>query len=446
MSVGAGRVEVPPVRRWEMPGGLTVLHVEDHRLPAVAASLQLPGGGALDPTGRAGLASLAAALLGKGTRRWETGALAERIDDLGLSWSTRAGWDRFSLTLAGLAEDLDAILELLGEMALYPTFPAGEIDVMKRRRLSALARSVDDPSTLADWAFAIHLYGDHPYGHPLSGTPRSIEATGPDEIRGLHAAAFLPGAATLAVAGDVAPERLDAGIQAAFAAWDGPSPVLPPSPPAPEADRRRVVLVNREDLSQAQIRWGHAGIRRADPDHDACEIMNWILGGGGFSSRMIQRIRAEKGLTYGVHSMFDARRLAGSFRVSTFTPNESVTEVVTEIDSLVEEYRRQGPTEEEVHAARARFVGGYALQFETAPQVAGHFLDLELYGLPADSLRTYQGRVEALGRDELAVLAERTLDPSRALLVVVGRADLYAGSLGDLGEVTRLDYRDLLDR
>ncbi|MFQ5719747.1 MAG: M16 family metallopeptidase [Acidobacteriota bacterium] len=440
------RVTVPPVRRQRLANGMMLLHIEDHRLPTIAVHLQVAGGGCMDPGGREGLASLTGALLGKGSERFDRQTLAEKIDDLGLSWSARGGWDGISVTLAGLSEDLTAIVDLLGEIALRPAFDPAEVDVMRSRRLSGLARGMDDPSTLADWAFAMQVFADHPYGHPLSGTPTSIASISRDDIAEFHRSTVRPQSAILAVAGDAAPDEVDAAAAAVLGDWPGdgektalPEAALPSAPPG-----CRVLLVDRPDLSQAQIRWGHPGITRDDEAHDACEVMNWILGGGGFSSRMIERIRAEKGLTYGVHSTFDARRLGGAFRVSTFTPNESVAEVTTEIHSLVDAYRQDGPTEAEVAAARARFIGGYPLEFETALQVASRYLELESFDLPTNSLDTYQDRVEKMTRDQLATLAAQTLHPSTATVVIVGRADTYAATLGDIATVERIDYRDLM--
>ncbi|MCZ6599403.1 MAG: pitrilysin family protein, partial [Acidobacteria bacterium] len=413
------RVHRPAHHRRHLDNGLTVLIVEDQRLPAISLTLLVPAGGGADPTGQAGTASLVAGLLDKGSRRRDADSLAVAIDDLGASYSARAGRDSMAISLAGLSEDFMDLLALLGEITLESSFPATEFHLLRQRRLHALTRAMDQAATVADWTFSRGLYGEHPYGPPLSGTAASISALTETVPAAWHEQQFTPARSCLAIAGAVPAEQALKAAADIFERWQGTPPPRA-SHPDPAPAERRILLVDRPDSPQAQIRWGHLGISRGDPRHDAAELVNDVLGGGGFSSRLMQTIRSEKGLTYGIHSGFAARLHAGPFRVSTFTPTASVGEVLRDIDDLVGAFRADGPTATELDDARRRLVGGYPLQFETATQVAGQLLEIELYGLPEDTVESYQDRILAVDTKQAADLAHDLLHPEAALAVVVG--------------------------
>jgi zinc protease len=432
------RVHRPVFRRRQLDNGLTVLVIADERVPAISLTLMAKGGGATDPAGRSGTATLTAGLLNKGSRHRDADTLAEAIDDLGASYAARTGRDSTTVSLAGLAEDFPAMLDLLAEIALEPTFPADEFQVLRQRRLHGLTRSLDQPAAVADWVFARGLFPDHPYGPPLAGTAATVAAIQEADPAAWHRQRFTPGNCCLAVAGAVISDQALAAVEKRFAGWQLPLPAQVAFPGV-AAPARRILLVDRPGAPQAQIRWGHHGLARGDRRHDAAEMVNDVLGGGGFSSRLMQTIRSEKGLTYGIHSGFDARLDPGPFLVSTFTPTASVGEVLTDIDGLVGAFHDQGPTAAELEAACRRLVGGYPLQFETATQVAGQLLERELYDLPEDDLETYQDRMLAVDAAQAATLAGRLMDPARAMAVVVGDIQEMGSAPADWGTVETVD-------
>jgi zinc protease len=436
----AARVGRPDHRRWVLDNGLPVLAIPNPRIPAVVFSLLIRGGAACDGR-RAGNASLTAGLLNKGTRRRSAEELALAIESLGASYSSTTGWDSHQVTLMGLSEDAGTLLDLLAEIVREPVFSAGEFETLRARRLHAVTRALDQPSTMADWTFESRLFQGHPYGHPLSGTVRSLSRLAGTDPEAHHHATFRPGEAILAAAGDLDPDWLARRVESVFASWPAVEAVAPVSAPPPAPAGRRVLLVHRDDLTQAQIRWGHLGLERGHPDYDTVRVMNDVLGGGGFSSRLMQRIRSEKGLTYGIHSSFEVRLWPGPFCISSFTPPESVTEILEEIESLVRRYREAGPTDDELRATRSRFVGGYPLQFETPAQVASRLLEIERFELPADTIETYQDRIESVEVDDVRRVAKSFLHPEQATIVVVGNADAMGETLGRFGPMERFDAR-----
>jgi len=434
----SAHVHRPAFRRRKLANGLTVLIIPDERVPAISLTLMAMGGAATDPPGHAGTATLTAGLLNKGSRHRDAETLAEAVDDLGASYAARTGRDSTTVSLAGLAEDFPSMLGLLAEIALEPIFPADEFHTLRQRRLHGLTRSLDQPAAVADWVFARGLYPDHPYGPPMAGTAATVAAIRETDPAAWHGQRFAPGNCCLAIAGAIPADKALAAVEEKFSAWQQPLPGEPAFPQV-TATPRRILLVDRPDAPQAQIRWGHQGLARRDPRHDAADMVNDILGGGGFSSRLMQTIRSEKGLTYGIHSGFDARLHSGPFLVSTFTPTASVGEVLTDIDNLVGVFRDEGPTAAELDAACRRLVGGYPLQFETATQVAGQLLERELYDLPEDDLETYQDRMLSVDVPQAAALARELMDPARALAVVVGDVQGMGSAPAEWGSVEMVD-------
>lgn len=436
------RVPRPAFRRRQLDNGLTILIIEDERVPAISISLMAHAGGSMDPAGRAGTASLAAGLMNKGSRQRDAEALALAVDDLGATFGARTGRDSTLVNIAGLSEDFHALLGLLAEITLEPTYPEDEFNLLRQRRLNSLTRALDDPSTLADWAFSLALFKEHPYGAPLAGTASSVAAIHADDPAVWHQRAFTPANCCLAIAGATPAEEVLKAVQKAFGSWVG-DPMGEVQFPEVEPVTSRLLLVDRQEAPQAQIRWGHMGLARRDPRHDAADLVNDVLGGGGFSSRLMQTIRSEKGLTYGIHSGFSARRQPGPFLVSTFTPTDSVAEVLDDIHRLVKDFRDHGPSQKELDDACRRLVGGYPLQFETATQVAGQLLELEFYGLAKDSLETYQDRMLALTLSDAATLARDLLQPESALAVVVGDTQSLPDLSSAFAETATVNARDL---
>ena len=434
--IDAPVVQPDALHRAELENGLRILVLEDHRLPRMALSLTVRRGEASLAPSQAGLASFTAELMKRGAGPRDALALASAVDEIGATLGVSAGWDSMGVGVAGLSRDEDTLFAILADVALRPRFEPREALRARSERLAQLEGAKDDPATLVGWHAASALYPGHRYGVPVEGTPASVARFDASLARDLHRRYFVPGDAVLAVVGDVETQDVIDRARRAFGPW--PSvPVAPPGePPAAQVPpARRVLVVDRPELVQARILIAHEGISRSDPDRVAASLLNSVLGGSGFSSRLMARVRSEAGLTYSVGSGFSLRRSPGPFAVSTFT---RVPEVRRVIDILLIELARarsQPPTEAELAPARTLAVGEFSLGLETSAAVMASLVDLDVYGLPEDGLDTYRGRVRAVSEGEIAALAQRLLHPERTLILLVGPAQALTPQLEGLGPV-----------
>jgi zinc protease len=363
-------------------------------------------------------------------------ALAQAVDEIGASLSVSSGWDSMRVQVSGLSRDLDTLMEILADVALRPRFDPGEAEKTRAETLASLEKAKDDPATLGHWYIARALFAGHRYGLPMAGESPTVAGLDAAAARRFHARVFLPNDAVLSASGDVAADDiLDRAGRAFGAAPPGDVPDAGPPPPRETPPATKVVVVDQPDLVQARILVGHEGIARTDPERVAARTMNSVLGGSGFSSRLTTTVRADAGLTYGVYSGFSMRREPSLFFVSTFTRVPEVRTVVDLLLAELERMRSEPPSEEELTQARTLAVGSFSLSLETSDAVMGGLVDLDVYGLPEDSLDTYRARVRAVSLADAAREARRLLHPDRVAIVLVGPAEKLVPQVEDLGPV-----------
>jgi zinc protease len=422
--------------RSEIDNGLRVFVLEDRRLPRVVLSLSARRGEAMVGLDRAGLAAFTAEVMERGAGERDALALARAVDEIGASLQVSSGWDSMRVQISGLSRDLDTLMEILADVALRPRFDSEEAKKARDETLAGLEKAKDDPQTLARWYTARALFEGHRFGIPMAGDPATVARLDAGAARQLHERVFVPNNAVFSASGDVDAEALIERAGRVFGSWqpgdipDAGAPTPRETPPA-----RRVLVVDRPDLVQARITLAHDGIARTDPERVAAGIMNSVLGGSGFSSRLVSSVRAEAGLTYGVYSGFSLRREPSLFFISTFT---RVSEVRTVLDLLLAELARmrtEPPSEGELSQAKTLAVGNFSLGLETSDAVMAGLVDLDVYGLPEDSLDTYRARVRAVSLEDAARMANELLHPDRVAIVLVGPAEKLVPQVEDLAPV-----------
>ena len=430
-------VDQAHLTRSTLPNGLRILILEDHRLPRVNLSVVVARGAGAEEPPRAGQATFLAELMNRGAGQRDALALAEAVDALGGSLSVRAGWDSMSVTVDGLSRDQDQLLEILADVSLLPQLKPEEAQKARNELLAGLTADKDDPGTLAKSQAMRVLYPNHRYGLPVNGVSETVAKLDSKLAQEMHARYFVPGNVILGISGDVDPSNILKQIQERFGKWkEGPLPAeAPPTPPHAPGERK-IVIADRPELVQTRILILHEGIERTDPRRVAAGLLNDTLGGSGFSSRLMIKLRSEEGLTYGVNSNFAMRRRAGPFVVSTFTRVDETRHAVDLLLAQIEGIRGHDPqTPEELVKAKSYSVGQFGLGLETSAAVLSGLVNLEVYGMPDDLLDTYRMRVNAVNVNETGKVAKELLHPERSAIVLLGPAKVLQPQFESLGSV-----------
>jgi zinc protease len=430
----------PPIYQVSLPTGLRLLGVEYERVPWVSLTCMVKRGAETDPPDKAGVADWAAEFLTLGTARRAQRQLAEDVESMGAQLTARAEYDATFISLEGLAEDFPALMATLAEVVKTPGFPEAELPLLRERRRAELAQILDDPRELATFRFRRLFFGTSPYGHGVRGEPESLETLTLNDLTSHYAREFAPGVTSLVVVGMVPRNRVEEEVRRHWGDWQGGGPVSPAyvTPPARTA-APGIYLLDRPELTQSEIRMGHLGLPRHHPDYFPVRLVNYILGEGGFSSRLMARIRADLGYTYGIRSRFHYRRAPGPFIVATFTPAENTAPVVQEITAVVREIRDNGVTAQELAEAQSYYVGHFPQGLETARTIAQQVLNLELHDLGLDYLSRYCQHIQGVSLTAALESARAHLLPDALTTLVVGPASKCLGPLEGLGRVTILE-------
>ena len=422
----AGALALPALKRFTLKNGMHVMLLRDASLPLVSIQLKVRVGTIDDPADRVGLADYTAAMLRQGVKGKRADDISREVDMAGASLGAGAGYELTTMSCSARARATDLCLGMVSDLAQRPTFPKKEMSQIRDQLLGAVKSSRDDPGSLAKQHFYNMLYGDdHPGGRPM--TAKSVRAVSQDDLVKFHGRHFVPSVAVLGVSGDIDPARLEKMVRKQFRAWKKrPAPlrnVLKVKDPAPGF---RVLLVDKPDLTQSFFTLGHAGVHRDHPRRDAVVTMNYTLGGGGFSSRLMKVVRSEGGKTYGIRSSFDMSDHDGNFTVSSFTRN---AEIVATLDLVRKELARfiaAPPTAAELLAAKGKIAGGFAIRFQTSASLVASLVTIKLRGQPVTRLTEFPRRVFALSGEVVAGAARAHLRPGRLVAVVVGKAKVVA--------------------
>ncbi len=419
----ADELVLPPVTRATFDNGLRVTVAEYHELPLIEFYLMVGAGAAQDPPGKEGLATLTSSALTRGTGRLSAEALARAVESLGGKIDAAAGTDGTIIVGEFLAPDFAAGLDLLRQVMLDPAFARDEIRRAREEQAAGIVAALEDTSAVADKCFAAFLYGSHPYGRPVEGRRGTVPGLGRGDVTDYYGRWYRPNNTILVLVGDVESTAAVTALREAFGAWRGRPDAVPERAPAPAAvTGRRVLLVDKPDATQTQIRFGNMSIARSDPDYLPSTVANTILG-GGFTSQLIEELRIKRSLTYAAWSQFSARLRGGDFRVATFTKSPTTVETLALALSVEGEFRSGPPAKAALEKAKTFLRGQFPLKVESPDALAARLAEVEFHGLPADELVTYRGRVAGVsGEDVARVAREHMPDPEAVAVVVVGKA------------------------
>jgi len=431
----SGGFHLPPTITRTLPNGVRVYAMEYHELPLVDFGVIIGSGAAQDPKGREGLADLVSDLLRKGTTTRSAREIADAIDFVGGSLDAGADQDGTRISAEFMKRDLSLGLDLLADMLMNPAFAPDEVERLKSETIGELQAMKENPGALASRRFIELLYGEHPYGHPTSGWETSVEAITPDDARAFYEAHYKPDNIIFVVVGDFdATQTVDA-IGRRLAGWTGKATRAAEVPHPASLKKRSLYLIDKPDSTQSQIRIGALGIQRTDPDYIPAVVANTILG-GGFTSRLVEEIRVNRGLSYGVGSRFYALVETGPFVISTFTKSATTRETVQLALDVMEAFRKEGPTPGELDKARKYLKGAFAIGHQSPDSLADALGELAFHNLPLDYYDNYLDRLASLTVEDVKRVAAERFPADRLNIVVLGEAKAVRKDIETLGAVT----------
>jgi zinc protease len=411
------------IKRTKLNNGAVLLVSEQHQLPMVSIAIAFDAGSRRDPAGNEGLAELTAASLEQGTKQLSEAEFNQKIDFMGSSISISADRDYAYASMTSLKKYENDTLHLLAQSLKSPGLRDSDIVRKRGDQVAAIKASEEEPGYTAMVAFARLLFGTGPYGHPTEGFADTVAKFTPDDVRNFYHHYYRTGGAVIAVVGDVNHDTIRARIEQELAGPAGmvPAQAEPDTPSA--APGIRADLVNR-NVAQANLILGSGGIARSNPDYYKVQVMNYILGGGGFSSRLMRVVRSKAGLAYSIDSAFSAGKFPGAFAVVLQTKNQSAQEALKLIIAQLREIQNQPVSDRELASAKKYTIGSFPLRLDRQSQIVSFMLQVELYGLGLDYAERYPNLIGEVTKLDVQKAAQKYLHPGALDLVAVANQSI----------------------
>jgi zinc protease len=437
-SAAPAAYRAPLPERLKLGNGIPIWVLSHAELPTIAMTVALGGGGSLQPPARAGLAQLTISMMDEGTRSRSATQIAMAAEAMGTSLSTSLNWDGAFVSIRCLSSVLEPSLDLLVDILRWPSFPPSEWERVHAQTIAGLRAERDSAEARAYRGLLAALYDDsHPYRHPLEGAESVVAELGRAEAVEFHQRFLGPARAGVIIAGDVHADAIVKLLEARLGDWEGPGVTAPLIPDPFLASRPRILLLNRPGAAQAAVRVGHVGIARSDVDYEHAMLINHVLG-GQFTSRLNEKLREERGLTYGVRSQFDCRLGRGPFSIATSVQTDKVAEALSEMCVEVRALLGDLPaTQTELEDSRRALIEGQTRHFETPPALVNRYANLFIHDLPIDHYATFPERLAEVNLDALNAAMHRQMHPDSLIAVVVADVDEVGKSL------KRLEWADL---
>ncbi|MGQ0676985.1 MAG: M16 family metallopeptidase [Rhodospirillales bacterium] len=418
VAVMAASAEAFEIERVTSPGGIEAWLIRDRTAPVLAIQAAIPGGSSQDPAGKEGLANLMTGMLDEGAGPYDSQAFKARIEDRSIEISADADRDYLTVGVRALSDRRDEAVELLALALTEPRFAAADLERVRGQALAQIQRDAENPRSIAWRTLWGSLFPGHPYARRSQGTIESVNAITRDDMAAFHRAALSREGLKIGVVGDISPEELKPLIDRAF----GKLPATSTLAKVPEAGSAApgTVTVVRRAIPQSVVTFGHFGLKRDDPDYYAALAVNYVLGGGGQSSRLMEEVREKRGLAYSIASTLSTLRHAGLVLGMVGTEN---AETATSIELVRKEWRRmrdQGPSETELNNAKTYLTGSFPLQMSSTGRIARLLVAIQTENLGIDYLRKRNSYIEKVTLEDARRVAKRLYDPDKLTVVVVG--------------------------
>ncbi len=434
---------LPRLHERTLDNGLQIAVAEKRAIPLVSINLVFRSGAARETRAKAGLSDFVVELLRRGTGKYTAEEIDERLELMGSDLRLETGNDSTWISSTAPSEHLPPRLEMLAEVATRPSFPAREVTQAKKRTIARIRTDLDNPSSIAGDAISRLAFGRHPYGFPAHGSIASVGSFSRKDCLDFFREHYVPSNAILVIVGDVDAEDAFKLVRKLFGGWRGkPAPTEPVAPVEPPPDGK-IVLVDKPEQTQTQIRIASHGpsrlYERIIPARLSCQIF-----GGGFTSRLMDEIRVNRGLTYGISSYFFECEAGGLNVVSSYTKNESTRELIDTVFSLAKAYREEGPTQEELVRGQRYANGLFPLGIETVDHVARAFAEMKRYDRSIDWIERYRERILDVTTEQAREEARKFILASGVCMALVGNASVIRKELKGLGEVQLVPAKKFL--
>jgi zinc protease len=435
------KVSFPTYQTRKLPNGLTVYALEYHEQPVVSVRLVIGAGAVNDPVDLPGVAAMTADLLTEGTKTRSATEIAKTIDQVGASLGSSADMESTIVTAAALTDSVDLAFELMNDIVMNPAFAQEEIDRAKQQAMSGLTASMEDADFVADAVFDRIAYGSHPYGHMAQGTLDSIPKIKREDLAKFHETYYAPNISALAIAGDLKPEDAFKLAERWFGSWkqkDVPKTSLATA----KTEARRIVVIDKPDAVQTELRVGQTTVGRKDPDYFNVLVSSYVLGGSA-QGRLNQTLRQEKGLTYGAYASIRPRKGPGLFYSVTDTRTEKTGEA---LQAMLAEIQKIGSTavpDTELKNAKNFIIGSFPLSIEVPNDLVTRLTTIFLYELGDNYLDTFRDKIAAVSPADVQRVSKDKLTATGASIVAVGNAKEIVKSLEPLGKVEVIPMGDL---
>lgn len=425
VSPSAAQSQTTRITRVVSPGGIEAWLVRDRTLPLIAMEFAFIGGAAQDPAAKPGVASLVSSLLDEGAGDLDAAAFHRAVADKAMEISFDANRDEMRGSLRTLSEHRDAAFDLLRLAVNQPRFDSEAIERIRASQLASLRRRSTDPNTLASERWFALAFPDHAYGRPVDGTLASIPTITRDDLVAFAKRTMARSNLKVAVVGDISPEDLGRELDRVFGTLPARADLVKVADVTPKGIG--TVDIIPMEVPQSVVLMGTGGLTRKDPDFIPAYVLNHILGGSAFSSRLFKEVREARGLAYSVYSYQVALDHTGLWFAGTATKNERAGESIRIIGDEFRKMLDAGPAQSELDEAKSYLTGSYALRFDTSSKVAGQLLQIQIDDLGIDYIDRRNSLINAVSLDDLKRVAKRLTDARNALIVVVGRPQGMGG-------------------
>lgn len=413
-----GSFKLQPYKELVLENGMKIFFIRDTSLPRLSLTLMVKSGSMQEPEAKAGLNAMTAFLLEQGSQSRDALKIADEFGQLGSALDISPGADVTTIYADALSTGSDFLLDLFADVTMNPAFKDSEISRLRAQMVAALQKKIDDPSSFTDSKMDQFLFENHPYGRDIKGTPESLKAVRKQDIIKHFLTFFRPNNSSLAVVGSF-DESFEKRVQESFGKWTKRTvPTLKSTEP-PAIDGLKVKLIVKKGLQQTQIRISSLGIARSNDDYLRLRLANEVLG-GGFASRLNQKVRDDLGLTYSIQSYFDARKEKGSFDIVTFTKNETAGKTLDETLKVISDFAMEGAKDSEIAAGRNLMIGQFPRAIETADRLAYNLLVLDFYGISTDYLIHFNQNVAAIKSKDANLAFKKVIDPTKLKVLVYG--------------------------